>query len=125
MTDHKVDLDPDKKPASPPASAPVPAAAARPAASPPKVEAPSLPPSEMLGAELKAFLHEKLMSGEEVTVEIGKDLLTGRIFRTMIDEGWFALEHVDGRRKAFMLIQGGKIRSRSGREFTLPGGHGK
>jgi len=104
---------------------PAPEAPAKPAAPPPKVETPSLPPAEMLSQELKAFLSACVKSGEEVTVEIGKSTFTGKIFRTMVHEGWIALEHVDGRRRPFMVIEGGKIRSADGREFTFPGGHGK
>jgi hypothetical protein len=126
LSEPKVEQEGKPAPAPSPASAPPPApAAAKPAAPPPKVEAPSLPPSEMISAELKAFLHEKLQSGEDVTIEVGKQIFTGRIFRTLIEEGWIALEHVDGRRQAFFLITGGKVRSQSGQEFTLPGAHGK
>ena len=136
MSEQKTDHEekPASTPAPPapvspatPAPAPVSAtpAAAKPAAPPPKVEAPSLPPSAMMSPELKAFLRDKLRSGEEVTVEVNKTVFTGRIFRTMIDEGWLALEHLDGRRKAIMLIEGGRVTSESGQEFPLPGAHGK
>jgi hypothetical protein len=79
----------------------------------------------MIDPELKTFLHDRLQSGEDVTIAIDKTSFTGRIFRTLIEEGWIALEHADGRRKAFTLIAGGTIRGRSGAELTLPGGRGK
>ena len=104
---------------------PAPEAPAKPAAPPPKVEVPSLPPAEMFSQELKDFISACVRSGDEVVVEIGKSSFTGKIFRTMIHEGWIALEHVDGRRKAFMVIEGGKIRAKDGKEFAFPGGHGK
>ena len=104
---------------------PAPEPPPKPAAPPPKVEVPSLPPDEMLSTELKEFLSAVVKSGEEVVVEVGKSSFTGRVFRTMVHEGWIALEHVDGRRQAFMVITGGRIRAKDGREFTFPGGHGK
>jgi hypothetical protein len=113
----------EKVPAQPAAVAP--AAPPKPAPAPPKVEAPSLTPAEMITAELLTFLEERLKSGEPVTVDVNKQTFTGRLFRLMLHEGWIALEHVDGRRRAFYVIEGGKLRSRAGVEVSLPGGHGK
>lgn len=108
-------------PAKPAAAAP---AAAKPAA-PPKVEAPSLPPLEMLSPRLKMVLEEKVRSGETVTIEVGKESFTGRIFRIMLHEGWIALEHVDGRRRPFWVITGGRLTTANGETLELAGGHAK
>jgi hypothetical protein len=116
-------------PAAPPArqavpAAPPAAAAARPVA-PPKPEAPSLTPLQMVSPMLRSFLERLLGSGETVTVEVGKDAFTGRIFRLMLHEGWIALEHVDGRRRMFFIITGGKITAKSGEVVELAGAHAK
>ena len=110
-------------PAKPAAAAPA-AAAAKPAP-PPKVEAPSLPPLQMLSPRLKMVLEEKVRSGETVTIEVGKESFTGRIFRIMLHEGWIALEHVDGRRRPFYVITGGRITTANGETLELAGGHAK
>lgn len=75
----------------------------------------------MIGSELKAFLEEKLRTGEQVRIEAKKASFTGRIFRLMLHEGWIALEHVDGRRRPFWIIQGGRIITSSGEQIALPG----
>jgi hypothetical protein len=74
----------------------------------------------MIGPATAALLREQLRSGSPVVVEIGKGSFTGRVYRLMLDEGWLAVEHTDGRRRPFMLISGGKIRLQDGREITLP-----
>lgn len=45
---------------------------------------------------------------------------TGRLFRMKLNEGWIGMEHVDGRRKAFIIITGGTIRTQNGEEIQLP-----
>jgi len=70
-------------------------------------------------------LEEKVRSGETVTIQVGKESFTGRIFRAMLHEGWIALEHVDGRRRAFYVITGGKLTTASGEILDLAGGHAK
>jgi hypothetical protein len=102
---------------------PVPGAAPAPSAgtSAPKPAAPpSLTPLEMIPAELKQFLQEKLASGDPVTIEARKESFTGRIFRLTLEEGWIALEHEDGRRRAMYVIEGGRI-SDGRREMPLGG----
>lgn len=106
---------PDQSPAESPrpaggASSPaaVQDAPSRPAA-PPKPEVASLTPLQMISVELKSFLEEKLASGDPVTVEARKETFTGRIFRLNLEEGWIALEHEDGRRRAMYVIEGGRI----------------
>ncbi len=74
----------------------------------------------MIGSQTAELLREQLRSGAPVVVEIGKSTFEGRIYRLMLDEGWLAVEHTDGRRRAFMLIQGGRIRLAGGREVVLP-----
>jgi hypothetical protein len=115
---------PGSKEEKPPAKAAA-APATKPAAAPPKPEPPSLTPLEMLSPIVKAFLEQRLKSGETVTIEVGKDSFTGRIFRLMLHEGWIALEHDDGRRRGFYVITGGKVTSRTGESIVLPGGHAK
>lgn len=115
---------PPAKPAAPAATAPA-SAPARPPAPPAKGEVSSPTPLQMMTPQLKTFLEQKLRSGEQVTIEVGKDSFTGRIFRTMVHEGWIALEHVDGRRRPFMIIEGGRLSDRSGTVVQLPGGHAK
>ena len=72
----------------------------------------------MIPAELRSFLQQKLASGDPVTVEARKESFTGRIFRLNLEEGWIALEHEDGRRRAMYVIEGGRI-SDGGRELPL------
>ena len=79
-----------------------------------------LPPADFFGAPLKAFLDQKRRDGEQVTIEVGKVTFTGRIFRLALDEGWIALEHIDGRRRAFIIMEGGKITTQDGVETALP-----
>lgn len=44
-----------------------------------------------------------------MTIESKKARFTGRIFRLMLDEGWVALEHEDGRREAWFVTEPGTI----------------
>jgi len=117
--------------ATPPAQekgAAAPAAAAKPAPPKPAPKAPpppSPPPAEMIGKPIKTFVQRHIDTGEPVTIETKRDRFTGRIFRSMIDEGWIAVEHVDGRRRAFYLIEGGTISSRDGETLELPSLTGK
>ncbi|HET6372856.1 MAG TPA: hypothetical protein VFG76_06090 [Candidatus Polarisedimenticolia bacterium] len=83
------------------------------------------PQPDLIGPDVRAFLGDRVRQGDPVTIEIGKTSFTGRIFRTMLEEGWIALEHVDGRRKAFMIIEGGKIKTQAGAEIQLPALSGK
>jgi len=108
---------------SPSSPAPASASAAPPAAqdaAPPRPDEGFLPPPDYFGAPLKAFLEEKRRDGEQVTIEAGKETFTGRIFRLSLEEGWIALEHIDGRRRAFIIMEGGKIRTQDGLETPLP-----
>jgi len=76
--------------------------------------------SKAISQQLKSFLDDHLASGELVTVAVGKDqAFTGRIFRLMLEEGWIAVEHEDGRRRAFYIITGGSIKGPAG-EVPLP-----
>lgn len=93
------------------------------APAPPKPAAASPTPDEMIGPELRSFLEAHLRSGSPVTVEVGKVSFTGRIFRLMLHEGWIAVEHVDGRRRAFWVYQGGTIAGADGGRIPLGGGH--
>ncbi len=116
--------------AAPAAAKPAPAAKAPPAAAKPAPAAkapppPSPPPAEMIGKPIKTFVQRHVDTGEPVTIENKRDRFTGRIFRTMIDEGWIAMEHVDGRRRAFYLIEGGTLSSRDGESVELPSLSGK
>jgi len=79
----------------------------------------------MIGKQIKTFLQRHVDTGEPVTIETKRDRFTGRIFRTMVEEGWIAMEHVDGRRRAFYLIEGGTISSRDGETLELPSLSGK
>ncbi|MGH9868786.1 MAG: hypothetical protein ACREAA_11565 [Candidatus Polarisedimenticolia bacterium] len=75
--------------------------------------------------ELASYLEGKLASGDPVTIEIRNESFTGRVFRLMLQEGWIALEHEDGRRCAFFVTEGGVIRDGS-TQLTLggaPSGH--
>jgi 4Fe-4S binding domain len=72
-------------------------------------------------AKLKEFLEGNLGTGDYVTIAIGKeDPFTGRIYRLMLEEGWIAIEHDDGRRRAFFVTTGGRIASPDGEEIPLP-----
>ncbi len=72
-------------------------------------------------SKLKEFLEGNLSTGDYVTIAIGKeDPFTGRIYRLMLDEGWIAMEHDDGRRRAFFVTTGGKIAAPGGEEIPLP-----
>lgn len=107
---------PDQNPLDAPgpaAGAPTVAVQNKPPAAPP-----SLPPLEMIPGELRSFLQQKLASGDPVTVEARKETFTGRIFRLNLEEGWIALEHEDGRRRAMYVIEGGRITD-GGRELPL------
>ncbi len=83
------------------------------------------PPPDLIGKDLKSFLEEKLETGEPITIELKKATFTGRLFRIMLNEGWIGMEHIDGRRKAFIIIQGGTIRTQAGDEVALPTVSGK
>lgn len=78
------------------------------------------PPSNVIDKELKRFLEEKIETGEPFTIELKNTSFTGRLFRMALKEGWIALEHVDGRRKAFIILSGGTIRTSAGEEILLP-----
>ena len=94
--------------AQPPAPADPASAAAAPAAA-------STPPAlvrtplEMIPEELQLFLKGKLESGDPVTIEARKETFTGSIFRLNLEEGWIAMEHEDGRRRAVYVIEGGRV----------------
>lgn len=90
------------------------------APSPKPAPAPPVSPLEMIPAELRSFLQQKLASGDPVTIEARKESFTGRIFRLNLHEGWIALEHEDGRRRAMYVIEGGRITD-GGREMPLGG----
>jgi hypothetical protein len=85
-----------------PAAAPAPPATAPPA---PAVRT----PLEMIPDELRLFLSRKLESGDPITIEARKETFTGRIFRLNLEEGWIAMEHEDGRRRAVYVIEGGRV----------------
>jgi len=71
--------------------------------------------------KLREFLEGNLATGDYVTIAIGKDdSFTGRIYRLMLDEGWIAIEHEDGRRRAFFVTTGGRIAAPGGEEIALP-----
>jgi len=109
--------------ASPLSPAPASASAAPPSAhdaAPPRPDDGFLPRPDYFGAPLRAFLEEKRRDGEQVTIEVGKVTFTGRIFRLSLEEGWIALEHIDGRRRAFIIMEGGKIKTQDGLETPLP-----
>ena len=111
----------EQPPASPPGGTPDPpvppahvagaqaAAPPRPAPAAPKVEVPAKSPDEMISTVLRSFLEARLREGSPVTVDVGKTSFTGRIFRLMLHEGWIAVEHVDGRRRAFFVYEAGSI----------------
>jgi len=105
-----------------PAVAPAPPTAAQDAAAPlsPRLDDGFLPPPDYFAAPLRAFLEAKRRDGEQVTIEVGKVTFTGRIFRLSLEEGWIALEHIDGRRRAFIIMEGGKIKTQDGLETPLP-----
>jgi len=78
-----------------------------------------------MAPDLASYLQGKLASGDPVTIEVRKESFTGRIFRLMLEEGWIAIEHEDGRRRAFFVTEGGVIRDGSS-EMPLgaaPAGH--
>lgn len=71
--------------------------------------------------QLKEFLETNLSTGDYVTIAIGKDdSFTGRIYRLMLEEGWIAIEHEDGRRRAFFVTTGGRIAIHGGPDIPLP-----
>jgi len=71
--------------------------------------------------QLREFLEGNLQTGDYVTIVLGKDdPFTGRIYRLMLDEGWIAIEHEDGRRRAFFVTTGGRIGTPGGAEIPLP-----
>lgn len=106
-------------PAKPAASAPAkPAAPAGPADA--VIGEFFFPPPGVIGKELKGFLEERLETGEPFTITSKKASFTGRLFRMALKEGWIALEHIDGRRKAFIIIRGGTIKTSTGEEISLP-----
>lgn len=120
---------PDQSPLDAPGSAsassaaaeskPVPGVAPAPSAGTSKPAVLASPsPLEMIPAELRSFLQQKLDTGDPVTVEARKETFTGRIFRLNLEEGWIALEHEDGRRRAMYVIEGGRITD-GGREMPL------
>ncbi len=122
-------MGPAPRPAA--AAAPEPAAreAPRPGDGPTTAPAAAPAPLKLAGDTIEGPLRDLLerahAGGEPVTVEVRKTSFTGRIFRMMLQEGWIALEHPDGRRRAFIIIEGGRIRSDSGEELPLPGGAGR
>lgn len=83
------------------------------------------PPADLISKDLRSFLEEKLATGEPITVDIQRQQFTGRLVRVKLNEGWIAVEHVDGRRRAFIIIRGGTIRTQAGDEVTLPTVTGK
>lgn len=83
------------------------------------------PPADLISKDLRSFLAEKLATGEPITVEVEGRQFTGRLVRAQLNEGWIAVEHVDGRRKAFIIIRGGTIRTQAGDAISLPAVAGK
>lgn len=119
-TDKPEPADPAAAKPAVPAAAPAEGKAPTPPPAKPAPPPPSPPPAEMIDKKLRVFLEKQVASGETITIETKRGSFTGRLFKMLLEEGWIALEHVDGRRRAYYLIEGGTISSPSGESFDLP-----